>query len=149
MVFCYSLLKGNKTKFQFIYQLKKLRKPSMLVLFPQFLDHCKQSLQEGGKFLKKRMKKVRVSVVFHVIKWKIAIFCGYYGWQSCSVWPYITLMISQCIIFIPNQNDSFSFRRKLAQSCGICSYGKMTLNYIKLTKLNNSYILHRNQQTII
>ena len=34
-----------------------------------------------------------------------------YGWQSYSVWCYITLMLSLCIIFSPNYNDSFSFHQ--------------------------------------
>ena len=83
-----------------------------------FLDHCEQS----SKFHKKRMKKVELVLPSHNIKWKIMTFSGYYGSQSCSAWHYITLMLSQCIIFLPAHNDRF--RQIMALLFAICSKEK-------------------------
>ena len=105
--------KRNRTEFHFVHYLKDLCKPSIMVLLLQFLHHCKQSYR-GWKFQQKRRKRYKLALSFPVRKWKIAIFREYYGWQSFSVWQYITLMISQCIIFMSNHNGSFIFRQIIA-----------------------------------
>ena len=46
-----SMIKGNKTEFQFIYHLKGQCQPSMMILLPQFLNRCKKSYR-GESFTK-------------------------------------------------------------------------------------------------
>ena len=60
---------GNSTEFQFIYHLKGLSKPSMMLLFPQLLNRYTQSCK-AWKFHKEEIKKVRVSVIFSCHKLK-------------------------------------------------------------------------------
>ena len=60
---CIKLFKGNRTEFYFTHHLKGPSQPCMMMLLPQFLDHCKESYRTL-KFQKKRTKRVQVSVVF-------------------------------------------------------------------------------------
>ena len=56
------------TEFHFIYHLKGLYKPRMMILLPQFLNYCKQSYSEL-KFPKKRNKQTYTLLTLSTVYW--------------------------------------------------------------------------------
>ena len=62
----------------------------------------------------------------HARKRKITIFSNCCGWQSCLTRHYITLMLLQCIIFMPKNNDSSKFPYLPLREDNSCFYKIIT-----------------------
>ena len=64
-----NLATENRTEFRFIYHLKGLNQPSVMILSPQFLDRCQQSYR-GDIFAKRWRKRYKLVLSFYAKKQK-------------------------------------------------------------------------------